>query len=127
MKMSKISVAKLLSVAFLAIVSCFNISFAQNGQRGNLSVEERAESQTNMMQEKLTLSETQKTAVYEINLKYAEKAEAILAGGRSRDTMQKMRSMGQEKDKEMKKVLDGKQYESYLLLKEEMMQKMRRQ
>lgn len=97
----------------------------QDRQRQDLTTEEKAEMQTNMMADKLSLTEDQKTLVYEINFKYAAEMETIMQEGRTRETMRKLRDMSGRKDEELKSVLDEGQYSQYLTLKEEMRQKMK--
>lgn len=115
---------KTLAFSMLILFSANQLA-AQDSQRSDLTLEEKAELQTNLMAEKLSLTEDQKTLVYEINYKYAAEMETIMEEGRSRETMRKLRDMSQRKDEELKTVLDEGQYSQYLTLKEEMRQKMK--
>lgn len=114
-----------MAVSILFLFSSTNKLAALDGQRPDVNAEEKAEMQTNMMAERLSLTEEQKTLIYEINYKYAAEAESIREGGRSRDAMRKFRDMSERKDGELKAVLDENQYRQYMTLKEEMRQKMK--
>lgn len=63
--------AKLFLLVFALIIASFSSLEAQRGGRGG-SPEERAERQTKMMTDSLTLSTAQVKKVTEINLKYAK-------------------------------------------------------
>lgn len=111
---------------FIALMLlCTNQLLAQEVRQSEMTVEERAEMQTNLMNEKLSLSEEQASLIHDINVKYAVEAEIIRKGGRSRGTLNHLRDMSQRKDKELKNILDKEQYKHYLVLKEEMRQRMK--
>jgi len=86
----------------------------------DLSLEERVEKQTELQAEKLQLNEEQREAMYDINLKYARKLKDIRGEGRSFRTMRKLKSLGSDKEKEVKEVLTDEQYKEYQALQEEM-------
>jgi Spy/CpxP family protein refolding chaperone len=88
--------------------------------------EQRAKLQTGMMQEKLSLTEDQKTQVYDINLKYAQKLEdAYNAGGSKVKRLRNMKAVSEEKDGQLKTVLTGNQFDLYLKYKDEMREKIK--
>ena len=114
---------KSLFVVLLAI-SPFLALFAQPGAGRNFqgSPEEMAKRQTEMMVEKLTLSEAQASRIQDINLKYAQKMKA------ARDSMpegdwqmmrQKMTVLRQEQDAELRKMMTSDQWAIYEQWKEE--------
>ncbi|HEY9046444.1 MAG TPA: hypothetical protein VIN08_11135 [Ohtaekwangia sp.] len=83
--------------------------------------EQRAQLQTDNMQEKLQLSDEQKTKVYAINLKYAQKMEdTYRAGGGKLQRLRSMKVVANEKDGELKNVLNKEQYKLYETYKDEM-------
>lgn len=88
--------------------------------------QERAELQTERMTEKLSLNESQKTQVYDLNLRYAEKMQQTYTGGGGKlQRLKQMRAISQEKDQELKKVLTPEQYALYEKHREEMKEAMR--
>ena len=86
---------------------------------------EKAQALTEKQNERIHFSDGQEKQMYDINLKYVKEMEKISAGGRSMSTMRKLKSMGDEKDKEVKKVLNGDQYSEYLEQKQEMQEQMK--
>lgn len=115
--------------AAILIVVCVMLVYSAgqaqtNPQSSVRTTEEKAAWQTDMMQEKLTLTDTIADKVGEINLKYIREAEIIRAKGRTRSTMQALREMSRRKDKELQGILDADTFQKYLVLKEEMRQKM---
>jgi len=105
-----------------------NASLAQRGGGAFMErpPEERAEIQTRLMGNALSLSDSSRIdKVYDINLKYAKKMEELAnSGSRRRAKFRKMRSLSEDKDKELKKALTSEQYEEYLELKEQMRERM---
>lgn len=91
----------------------------------DLTIEEKAEFQTEIQTERLHLSADQVERMYDLNLKYAKEMEQIRASGRSFTTMRKLKDMSKSKDKEVKQLLDKEQYQEYLTMKEEMMEMMK--
>ena len=78
------------------------------------SPEERAQMQTAIMTEALTLTEDQVPLVEDINLKYSEKVEEIRKKDTSRrEKFKAIRQLMKEKDTELKKVFTETQYSVY--------------
>lgn len=98
-----------------------NMLVAQSGTFMERPPAERAEIQTKLMAYELSLSDSSRIdKVHKINLKYAKKMEELAtSGGSRRAKFRKMRSLSEDKDKELKKALTSEQYEEYLELKEE--------
>ena len=88
--------------------------------------EERAQMQTDLMRQSLTLTEEQQPRVQEINLKYSRKVQDVYStpGGKLQK-LKKLKNISTEKDKEMKNVLSAEQYSTYEKNKEEMKEKIR--
>lgn len=91
----------------------------QTGMRQMRSPEQRAQMLTDRMDKKLNLTDDQKKSVYDINLNTAQKIN---------DAMQNhdrgaMRSIKQERDNTMQKVLTADQYQQYQQMETAMMQK----
>jgi hypothetical protein len=109
-------------VVLVAIAPLFALK-AQPGGRGFQGTpEEMAQRQTDMMVEKLSLSEAQASRIQEINLKYALKMKA------ARDSMpegdwqmmrQKMTGLRQEQDAALRKMMTSEQWAIYEQWKEE--------
>ena len=102
------------------------LAFAQDDSfNPNWTNEEKAEFQTRMMADKLELSEQQEEKIYAINLKYTEQMKELKSEGDSFINMRKLRAMNYQKDGEVKEVLHQEQYDEYLILKQEMREKMK--
>lgn len=83
--------------------------------------EERAELQSKNMQDRLSLSEDQYQQVQAINLKYAHKMQSIYAAGQGKlQRLKSMKTVSEDKDLELKRVLHPEQYETYRKQREEM-------
>lgn len=88
--------------------------------------EERANLQSIKMRDKFSLSEEQYQQVQEINLKYARKMQSVYNTDQGKlKRLKGMKSVGEEKDKELKRVLSSSQYEMYQRQKEEVRKKSR--
>lgn len=88
--------------------------------------EERAEMQTEYMKEHLSLTDQQVPEISDINLRYARKMQdAYASETRKFQRLKKLKNVSNEKDAELKKALDSKQYETYARNKEAMKEKMR--
>jgi hypothetical protein len=94
---------------------------AQSGEFKNSTPEQRAELITNWMKSKLALDPAVVTEVYNINLKYARIDQDVMSstGGRFRK-FKELKANGKSKDKELKAVFTGEQYNKYLQKKEEL-------
>lgn len=70
----------LYTLVAVMVFFCAEQSQAENfkEQLHQMSPEERAELQTRTMQEELDLNTQQRTAVYDINLKYAKQAQPLI-------------------------------------------------
>ena len=112
----------------LTIVMCSQLATVAQDSRNldNLPpAEERAEMQTEMMKEKLELTDDQVPLVKAINLKAAQALDEV---AKKTDRMQKFkafRSAQQEKDEALKDVLTKDQYKLYQDSKEEMKKKLK--
>ena len=101
-------------------------SCSQAQTRGDRSPEERAQLQTEMMTEALSLGEDQASRVADINAKYSEKMANIQAQeGSRRSKFQAARGLMEEKDAELEAVLTADQYATYQKKKAEMRVKMK--
>lgn len=98
------------------------LSHAAFAQRGMRSPEERAEKQTAMMKEELSLTEDQVAKVEEINLKYAQKNEELREQykGEREAIMTAFRESQQLKEEELAQVLTEEQMTKLQEKKEEM-------
>lgn len=114
------------AVCFAAIVHMASAQEKLDELMTDTSPEERAQMQTDRMKEKLALTEAQTPQVHEINLKYARKMQdAYNDGGGRLQKLKRIKGISQEKDKELKRVLNSSQYATYESDKEAMKEKMR--
>ncbi len=85
------------------------------------SPEERAQIQTEWMQETLELDSITTIKANAINLKYANKMEELKGSGEDRyQLFQEFKSLSNEKDTELKEVFSSEQYKSYQKKKKEL-------
>lgn len=99
---------------------------AQETRWRDLAPEVRAEKLTDWMHEKLQLSEDTTEKVSQINLKYALQLETLNTDDSSRlAKFQKIKSIDESKDQELKKLLSEKQFSQYLDEKEELREKIK--
>lgn len=124
------------SALIIVLLVCFtglmNAALAQDGKEkldefmSETTPEERAQMQTDYMKESLTLSDDQLPRIKEINLKYAQKMQDVYNSTSSKmQKFKQMKSIGQDKDKELKGVLNSTQYATYEKNKEEMKEKIK--
>jgi hypothetical protein len=115
-----------IALKFFALVSLLfaglTLSQAQPGGGGrNFDPEKRAEQQTTMMTDSLSLSDAQANKVGEINRKYAKQwqdARNQNADGDWEAMRSKMMTMREEQDKELQAVLTTEQWEKWLKVRE---------
>ena len=111
-------------VTLVILLMAGPLANAQNTE--SKTPEERARFQTEWMNRKLGLNETQQNQVETINLKYAQKNEPVLKSKERRITkLKKLKSIQGEKDAELKTVLSPEQHEKYQVLVEEMKEKVK--
>ena len=118
------------TIAILLVVLFNTTVIAQDGRgqgRRNMDPKELAERMTSQMKESLKLTEAQLPQVEALNLKYAEKMSAARAeASGDREVMRgKMRTMMQEKDVELKKILTAEQWTKFEADRKERMQNRR--
>lgn len=90
----------------------------------NTTPEQRAQFQTNMMKAKLQLDSVQSTKVQAINLEYAKKLAPVLEDGGGRFAkLRKLKTIQDDKNKDLKAVLTKDQYKQYQDLEAEMKEK----
>lgn len=83
--------------------------------------EERADIQTTLLTDKLTLTENQQDQLAKVNLKYAKQMEAVIKGGTSKWKMYRTaKRFDREKDGELKVLLTPAQFSTYLNYKEQL-------
>ena len=88
--------------------------------------EQRAQFQTEYMRENLALTPEQESKIQDVNLKYAKKIQgAYNQQGRKVQKMKKLKAISDEKDKELKSILNPDQYATYQKNKEAMKEKIR--
>ena len=98
--------------------------FAQDVET-KLSPEERARFQTEWMKQNLSLSEDQLTQIEPLNLKYAQKMEEVKAISGKIGKLKKAKAIMDEKDGQLKKILNKDQFDVYLEKREEIRDKMK--
>ncbi len=101
--------------------------YAQNASdRQRKTPEDRAQIQSTWMLKNLNLDSLQAEKVQVINRRYAWKNEPILASGASNlSKFNKLKSLQNEKDAELKKIFTPEQFKQYELHKEELKEKIK--
>lgn len=89
-----------------------------------MTPEQRAQKQTEKMQEALQLSEAQKKAVYDLNLQTATEMQTARKADKEKNKQQ-FKAMHDRKEAKLKTILDAGQYSKYQSLKAERMNKMK--
>ncbi len=115
---------KKLGFLLIAILFGTTLSMAQYGGGGQrMTPEERAKQQTAELKEALSLDKNQEKKVYDLNVESGKKMqkmrEEMGGNGFSDEMRDKMRTMREETDKEMKKILSADQYKKYEKYQEE--------
>lgn len=111
-----------MTMNYLKIFFCFllvgSFTLAAQAQRGrtNMSLEERAEKQTERMTKQLGLSDAQSAKVQELNLKYGEKIKEVRdnADGDREAMRANLETLQTERNAELKTLLTEAQYASHL-------------
>jgi hypothetical protein len=97
--------------------------YSQNrpgGGRGNATPEDRANRQTEMMKENLSLTAAQEPKVSAINLKYAKKMEEVRKVADTAAQRKSAQNLNKQKEGELKAILTADQFKLYLKQVEEM-------
>jgi len=87
--------------------------------------EERARIQTEWMKQSLNLNESQLTQIEPLNLKYVKKMEEVKTIPGKFGKLKKAKSIMDEKDNELKKILTKDQFNVYLEKREELKDKLK--
>lgn len=111
----------ILSVIMLTVCASFSIAQQGQGGRSNMDPKEMAKRQTDQMKASLELTAEQLPKVEALNLKYAEKMDAVRANAQGdRDAMRSaMMPLRAEKDKELKELLTVEQWDKLLAVRKE--------
>lgn len=126
-KFNNMKSLKILSLFFALFLISSNTAFAQS-QRAELTDEQKEEMAQNIEEyfTALDLTEEQETEFEAITKKYAEQMKAVRdGGGRRLQKYKKVKSIRENKNAEMKKLLTKDQYKVYLNKQEEMQKKMK--
>lgn len=113
---------KMLALTLLLSAGLFiSLNAQPGGGNWNADPEQRANQQTALMTEKLSLSEAQSAKVKEVNLKYANKLkEAREKAGGDREAMRAtVGTIRQEQDAELQTVLTEEQWKQWVAYREE--------
>ncbi|WP_200975031.1 DUF4890 domain-containing protein [Echinicola sp. 20G] len=118
---------KLLFVIALMAVTVIAAEAQQRKQRPDVKPEDMAERMTNRMAEELDLDETQKKAVYELNLESVkQRMEARDQAKEDRDEMrEKMEADRKEHEEKLEAILTPEQTEKWKEFQKESREKMR--
>ena len=128
--MKKIStltkISLLIIVAGILSITSINAQSVNRDSLKNATPEQRAQMQSDMMKNKLALTDEQYKQVSDITLKYARKMDDLKQnGGGKFSKARKAKSIMSDKDDELQKVFTKEQFEKYETLKKEMMDKAR--
>lgn len=113
----------LIMMVTLVLLSLASFAQSETGMAAK-TPEARAQKWTDWMKSELTLSDDQESKVHAVNLKYAEKTQALRDSDESRRTkFSKLKEGDEAKDKELKAILSDEQYAKYQDKKGEMQKK----
>lgn len=101
------------------LLTCL-VSVTAQEEREIPTAEERAQMQTEIMKERLELTHTQETQVYDINLESAKEMPKLKELPDKMSKFKKFRDIQFKKDKSLKKVMNKKQYKEYTKMKKEL-------
>ena len=108
---------------FIAVIAAFLFSIAASAQKMG-DAAERSAKLTEWMRINLNLTDEQLPAVRDINLKYAKKMDALKTNLLPKnEKMKQITDNDKAKDKELKDVLTGSQFQTYLSKKQEIKKK----
>ena len=113
---------KKIGLLFTALLFSMGIAWAQGGrERENITPEDMANRQTQMMKDSLQLDEKQATKVAAINLEYAKKILKVRDSELERaEKMQEIQVLNTNKEYEIKKCLTKEQAKRYQKMVEAM-------
>src|ERR1700749_1363966 len=112
------------STLVLSLLIVSSVSFAQP-QMQQRSPEERAQRQTQWMQQNLTLTNDQNKKVYDIMLHHAQQADNARSMPAGQNKASEMQGANADKDAALKGILTGDQYNKYQQHEAEMKEKMK--
>lgn len=112
--------AQISFISALTLILILGYGKATGQDKEHMPPEERATKLTSWMKTNLQLTDDQVAKVGEINLKYANKNEALRNSPEpGREKLKKLKSFDQDKDNELKTLLTDEQYKTYQAKKEE--------
>ena len=112
---------KLFIIATMMSFMCLTVNLSSQTHQTKMDADEHAKMTTNEMKNKLDLNDNQYQKVHEINLKYAKKNNELAASPANNKSKEKtMKSLHEEKEKELKGVLTSDQYKKYEGMEKEM-------
>jgi Spy/CpxP family protein refolding chaperone len=119
----------LLLFVLLFMVGTMELKAQQDSARfrnRNVSAEEMAQRQDKWMQDSLNLTAEQLPKVSALNLEYSQKLKKVMDSEMERmEKFQEFQVLQQNKDYEIKKVLNKEQFKKYQKIQEAMRQRMR--
>ena len=112
---------KILFTAFIFLSICLQSSAQKLGD-----ATERSTKLTEWMRINLSLTDEQLPVVRDINLKYAKRMDELKVNSLPKsEKMKQIEDNDKEKDKELKDVLTGSQFQTYLSKKQEIKKKLK--
>ena len=113
-------------IGILFVAICFStVAFAQKPkERKEVSPEQMAQRQTEMLKTRLQLNEAQKQKVYELNLKYNKENKMLME--QMQELKKKMLELNQNKESELKGMLTPEQNAAYDLWRQDRKREMRK-
>ena len=113
-------------IGILFVAICFStVAFAQKPkERKEVSPEQMAQRQTEMLKTRLQLNEAQKQKVYELNLKYNKENKLLME--QMQELKKKMLELNQNKESELKGMLTPEQNAAYDLWRQDRKREMRK-
>jgi len=111
-------------VKSLFVLTLLFAAFGAGAQMQKRTPEERAQNQTKWIQKNLGTTDDQTKKAYDIILRYAREAEDAM-NAQGSDRRQQMQGIQNNRDAELKTVLNADQYQKYITHMQEMQEKMR--
>ncbi len=104
---------KVMIIAMMLSAALFN-STASFAQDGNKSIEDMAQLSTDSLDEKLNLSDEQEAKVYQVTIKYLERAQDLMYSSDSRrEKYRTFQADNAAKEREMKGILTNEQFKEW--------------
>lgn len=117
-----------ISLIGLMVLGLFNTSEAQMQKQQRMTPEQRAQQITQVLTQKLGLSEDQQSKVQEVNLDIMKQQSSIKQDQsmKRKEKIKKLRGLNEEMEKQYQEILTEEQYNDYVALKKKQRKRMKK-